>query len=294
MSSSQVLEVAVGLIFVYLVLSTACSGIKEVIARLMDMRAKTLEGAIRNMLADPNDTITSKILQNHIIAGTVPSGEKPPYISSRNFALALFDFIAPTQPGQSISFADLKAGASKLPAPVQKAVIGLIGSAQGDVDTARERVEHWYDDAMDRVSGAYKRRAQIYIAVLGLVLCSALNADTLMIARELWGDQALRTAIVTQAQESVAKAQVSGACNDALKCATDSIRAAEVPPIGWASDGVRKKPEGWEWLWKILGILISSVAVAMGAPFWFSLLNKVVNVRLTGSPPPDSRQPAAS
>jgi hypothetical protein len=293
MSSSQVLEVAIGLIFVYLLLSTACSGIKELIARLMDMRAKTLEDAIQNMLADPNNAITTAILQNHIIAGTVPPGQKPPYISSRNFALALFDFIGPTQPGQSMSLADLKAGASKLPPKAQKAVLGLLESAQGDVDTARERVENWYDDAMERVSGAYKRRAQIYIAVLGLLLCSALNADTLMIARELWGDQALRTAIVTQAQ---AKTQVSGACGDkdALQCATDSIRAAEVPPIGWARDGVRSVPEGWEWLLKILGILISSGAVAMGAPFWFSLLNKVVNLRLTGSPPPDSRQPAAN
>jgi len=43
-----------------------------------------------------------------------------------------------------------------------------------------------------------------------------------------------------------------------------------------------------------MGILISSVAVAMGAPFWFDLLNKVVNLRLTGSPPPDSRQPASN
>jgi len=291
MSSSQVLEVGIGLIFVYLLVSTACSGIKELIARLLDMRAKTLEDAIRNMLADPNNTITKEILQNHLIAGMLPQGQKPSYISSRNFALSLFDVIAPAQQGQS--FAALKAGASKLPEKMQKTVLGLLESAQGDVNIARQRVENWYDDGMERVSGVYKRRAQIYIAVIGLVLCSALNADTVMIARELWGDQALRTAIVTQAQ---AKTQVSGACKDkdALTCATDSIRDAEVPPIGWAGDGVRSVPEGWKWLWKILGILISSVAVAMGAPFWFSLLNKVVNLRLTGSPPPDSRQPAAN
>ena len=101
MSSSQVLEVAIGLMFVYLLLSTACSGIKEIIARLLDMRAKTLEGAIRNMLADPNNEITKEILQNHVIAGTVQAGTKPPYISSRNFALALFDFVAPPK-GRSI------------------------------------------------------------------------------------------------------------------------------------------------------------------------------------------------
>lgn len=291
MSSSQVLEVAVGLIFIYLLLSTACSGIKELIARLLDMRAKTLESAIRNMLADPNNAITNAILQNHVIAGTVQPGNKPSYVSSRNFALSLFDFIATPKEGQSRSMQDLKAGVNKLPAAVQKTLLGLLESAQGDVDLARQRVENWYDDAMERVSGAYKRRSQVYIAVLGLLLCSALNADSLMIVRELWSDQALRSAIVVQAQENATKAEAAGACTDVLKCATDSIRAAEVPPIGWAHDGVRAIPTDGEWAWKILGILISSIAVAMGAPFWFGLLNKIVNLRLTGSPPPDSRQP---
>ncbi len=289
MSSSQVLEIAIGLMFVYLLVSTVSSGIKEVIARLFDMRAKTLESAIRNMLADPKNTVTNNILQNHLIAGTVQPGKKPAYISSRNFALSLFDFIAPPQRGRSRSMEDLKSGVTNLPAATQKAVLGLLESAQGDVELARQRVENWYDDAMERVSGVYKRRSQIYIAVLGLVLCSLLNADSLMIARELWSDQALRSAVVAQAQERANKAQASGACDDVLKCTTDSIRAAEVPPIGWARVGVRGIPEGWGWIWKIFGILISSIAVAMGAPFWFSLLNKVVNLRLTGSPPPDSR-----
>lgn len=294
MSSSQVLEVATGLIFIYLLVSTACSGIKELIAYLFDMRAKTLESAIRNMLADPNNAITKEILNNHFIAGTVAAGKMPPYISSRNFALSLFEFLAPPSNGQSRSIEDLRAGVTKLPQPVQKALLGLLGSAQGDVDLARQRIENWYDDAMERVSGAYKRRAQFYIAGLGLLLCGALNADTLMIARELWSDQALRSAIVTQAQERASKDQASGTCNDVVSCTTDSIRAAEVPPIGWSHTGVRGVPEGWDWCWKILGILISSCAVAMGAPFWFGLLNKIVNLRLTGNPPPDSRQQASN
>jgi hypothetical protein len=40
MLSSQVLEVASGLVFIYLVLSTAASGIKEIIAHAFDMRSE--------------------------------------------------------------------------------------------------------------------------------------------------------------------------------------------------------------------------------------------------------------
>jgi hypothetical protein len=287
MSNSQVLEVALGLIFIYLVLSTVCSWIKEMIARVLNMRAKTLESAIRNMLADPNNAMTSALFQNQLIASTVEPGDSPSYISSRNFALALFDILAPPNPGQSRTVQDLKNGVANLPnARVRTTVLGLLDSAQQDADLARQRVENWYDDTMERVSGAYKRRAQIYVAIIGLVLCVLLNADSLMIIKELWNDQALRAAVVTQAQ----KAQENGDCKDMLNC----IRAANMPPIGWASDGIRSRPESWGWLWKIFGILISGIAVALGAPFWFDLLNKVGNLRLTGNPPPDSRQASTS
>ena len=50
MFGSQILEVVVGLVLVYLALSIGCSGIKEVIAGLLSLRASTLENAIRNML----------------------------------------------------------------------------------------------------------------------------------------------------------------------------------------------------------------------------------------------------
>jgi len=297
MASSQVLEVSVGLIFIYLVVSTVCSGIKELIARALNMRATTLENAIRNLLADPNGSITLKLLQNHLIAGTVDPGSKPPYISSRNFALSLFDVIAPVKPGQPRTIQDLKNGIGNLPDPrVSNALLGLLDSAQQDVDLARLRVENWYDDAMERVSGAYKRRAQVWIAVLGLGLCVGLNVDSLMIIRELWNDEALRTAVAAEAQKQAEAPQGMDKCKDKdpLNCVTASIRSANMPPIGWAGGGVRALPESSGWLWKVMGILISSVAVAMGAPFWFDLLNKVVNLRLTGSPPPDSRQPASN
>jgi hypothetical protein len=299
MLSSQVLEVSVGLIFIYLVVSILCSGIKELIARALDLRANTLESAIRNMLGDPQGSITSKLIQNHLIAGTVEPGIKPAYISSRNFALALFDEIAPANLGQSRTVQDLKNGVGNLPDPrVSKALLGLLDSAQQDVDLARERVENWYDDAMERVGGAYKRRAQMLIAILGLGLCAALNVDSLMIIRELWNDEALRTAVAAEAQKQVETHQATDQCpdkdKDPLNCVAASIRAANMPPIGWAGEGVRALPQSSGWLWKVSGILISSVAVAMGAPFWFDLLNKIVNLRLTGSPPPDSRQPASN
>jgi hypothetical protein len=41
-------------------------------------------------------------------------------------------------------------------------------------------------------------------------------------------------------------------------------------------------------LLKLTGLAISIMAVSMGAPFWFDLLNKLVNVRLVGNRPDPS------
>jgi hypothetical protein len=296
--NSQVLEVAAGLIFVYLVLSTACSGINEVIARVLQMREKALEDAIRQMLRDPQSVLTSRVLQSHLIAASAPSGRKPAYISSRNFALSLFDILAPPVPGQSRTIQDLKNGIKNIPdANVQASILSLLDSAQGNVEVARARVEHWYDDTMERLSGWYKRSAQKIIFALGLALCILLNADTLMLVRELWNDDAVRSSIVSAAQERVKTPTTNDDPGNSLRQLTAYIRAENAPPIGWvwnktSSDDTRGLPEGAEWIWKAIGILISTVAVGMGTPFWFDLLNKVVNLRLTGDPPPDSRQTA--
>lgn len=44
----------------------------------------------------------------------------------------------------------------------------------------------------------------------------------------------------------------------------------------------------WNGAIMLAGWLVSGIAIAMGAPFWFDLLSKVVNVRNTGKPPTSS------
>jgi hypothetical protein len=290
MSSSQVLEVAAGLVFIYLVLSTASSGIKEFISHMFGLRAKTLERAIRNMLMDTNSSLTSKLLANHLITSTVQLGDKPAYISSRNFAFALFDVLAPAISAQQRTMQDLKNGINSLPDPqVRSTLLGLVDSAQGDLEVARQRIENWYDDTMERVSGWYKRKSQLIIFFVGLSLCVLVNADTLMMVHELWNDDALRAAVLDQAHTRGTTAEVNK--QDPFDTVA-YIRQASTPPIGWSRmrGNVRGLPDSYHWISKIVGILITAIAVAMGAPFWFELLNKIVNLRLTGNPPPDSRQ----
>jgi len=68
---------------------------------------------------------------------------------------------------------------------------------------------------------------------------------------------------------------------------------AQLLEIGVATQGADGKLSPvwlpWEWkqaIWpKLLGLLITAIAVSLGAPFWFDLLNKIVNIRAAGRAP---------
>jgi hypothetical protein len=47
-------------------------------------------------------------------------------------------------------------------------------------------------------------------------------------------------------------------------------------------------PTGW--LLKIVGLLISGIAAAQGAPFWFDLLKNIIKIRSSGSTPSETLQ----
>ncbi|MGC1485867.1 MAG: hypothetical protein WA789_18895 [Candidatus Acidiferrum sp.] len=292
MFGSQVLEVVIGIALIYLVLSIGCSGLKEVIAGAFSLRAKTLEKAVRNMLKNGPNDYTAKLFAHPLIAGTAPEGEKPSYISARMFAAALFDVVAPAEASQPRTMQSLRAGVAQIPdAKLRGTLLNFIDSGGGDVDAARLRVEHWFDDTMARVSGWYKRTAKKIIFVAGLLLCLAVNADTLMIVKELWSDQALRSAVVAQAVKKVQSTTPADYINPtgSLQQVAGEIREANTPPVGWSRDAsdIRAFPSNYgAGALKLLGILLSSFAIVLGAPFWFDILNNFINLRSSGNPPP--------
>jgi hypothetical protein len=291
MFGSQVLEVVIGLTLIYLILSIGCSGIKEIIAALFSLRAQTLEKGVRNMLKNGANDYTTQLFAHPLVQATAPEGQKPSYISARMFASALFDIVAPADVTQTRTIQSLRASVTQIPdAKLRTTLLNMIDSAGGDIDAARLKVEHWFDDTMARVSGWYKRMAQKIIFVAGLMLCAAVNADTLMIVKELWSDQALRSAMVAQAGQKVQSTTPADYLNQegSLQQVAVEIRDVNTPPIGWSRDprDIRIWPGGvGDQALKVLGILLTSFAIVMGAPFWFDMLNNVVNLRLSGNPP---------
>lgn len=102
----EILEVAVGLIFMWLVLSIAAMTILEWIGNALAWRANALEESIREMLN--SGELTKKLYEHPLIASLYQSAKKagkkphlPSYIPATKFASALFDIV--TQAGTEAS-----------------------------------------------------------------------------------------------------------------------------------------------------------------------------------------------
>jgi hypothetical protein len=139
---------------------------------------------------------------------------------------------------------------------------------------------------MDRVSSWYKRRSQKLALLLGLFAAIAVNADTITIMNSLSHDQAMRSALVAASQE-YAKIQSQDANGTAEQRIGNNLKKIEKLglPIGWNRDDPRLVPNGfWEWVSKVFGWLLTAVAISLGAPFWFDLLNKFMAARSSIKP----------
>lgn len=114
MFDSEILDVVIGMVFIFLLLSLICSAVNEIIEAKLKNRAGDLERGIKELLNDQSGTgLTAKIYQHPLISslyrGNYVGGEDakkakssdqpdlPSYIPARNFALALMDIILPPQ-----------------------------------------------------------------------------------------------------------------------------------------------------------------------------------------------------
>jgi hypothetical protein len=89
-----ILEVAIGLIFSWLILSIATMQLQEWISSLFGWRGELLEDSLKRMLQD--DELVAAFYNQPLISSLSQSDRKPSYIPSDRFAQSLFDVIINT------------------------------------------------------------------------------------------------------------------------------------------------------------------------------------------------------
>lgn len=269
MFGSEILDVAIGLMMMFLMLSLVVSSIKEALETVLHQRSKGLERGIREMFGDRGKrTELVGEFYNHPLINSLFSGKYKPgkasnlpsYIPSKMFALAVIDLIAsksvpPVQPGhpplseQSIlesferSLVNFPGGSQ-----MRGALEPLLLASGGRLNELRVQLENWFDSSMDRVAGWYKRQTQIIIAATGLSLACLMNIDSLAIVRYLNTNQTARSVLmarVEQYRQARENANATSASTGGPKTSdlTDPLGWLERQgglPLGWA---VRPAPD---------------------------------------------------
>lgn len=312
MFGSQILDIAIGLIFIYLILALTCTAINEMIAGWLDRRCKNLFEGIRTLLNDPTMRVPStastadqglldRFYSHPLIKTLEEHGRKPSYIPSRTFALTLLDLIAPAGSEGSKTITDVRKAVEGLPAdsPIRRALLVMIDDAGDDLKKVQANIEIWFNNSMDRVAAWYKTRTQTIVFLIAVLVVLATNADTIRIGKALSDDPALRDALVVQAQEYAKNTPPQGTPDpskpptnkiEEIKKNVTAIQGLGVP-LGYKGDTPdMADPFTW-WLSKIIGLLLTIGAASLGAPFWFDMLNKFINVREAGKSPDEVAKP---
>jgi hypothetical protein len=201
----------------------------------------------------------------------------------------------------------------------------LLRETQGDIEKFKAGLEEWFDTTMERVTGWYKKRIAFITFFVGLTLAVLLNIDTLDIARQLSKDPRMREQFVQLASAMVKDSLMrsDSASFTKLKQRLDTMYIMSSNTQSILSSSRMNNPAliriktqicaGWNWkkdslnciqqcittivalftssvFYKSLpGCLLTAIAISLGAPFWFDLLNKLVQLRGSVLPPTDSK-----
>lgn len=268
MFNSTVLEVAIGLVFCYASVSLITSSIYEAIASGLNLRSKTLFKGIQSLLNEGEGSNQTLLLgiYNHALTSPLGNGmaatikdikHKPSYIESKNFASALIQTIQ-SAPGNFVQLGQDINGIQN--DQIKQLLRGMYDSSAEKMENFQSNLATWFDAGMDSISGTYKRQSQLWCFVITLGLAVIFNIDSIHLFTSLWQHPALVEQISNPATSS-----------------QEALTTLKTLPIGWSTNTFC--------LYSIPGWLITATTSLFGGPFWFDLLNQLINLRGTGSKP---------
>ena len=306
-----ILNVAIGIVFVYLLFSLIVSAANEVLQSALAKRQKYLWDGIYELLQDRTSEskggsiVPSKEFCNHPLIQALSKGANgmPSYIPTELFATTILDLVKTGKLGQSGSQeGDIGSLIDKIQNDdLKRALKALWDDAAQKEEAFKEGLKSWFNNAMDRVSGWYKRYTQYWLLALAGLCTIACNVDSIHILQVLSTDPAVNQSLVKQATKyfedhrsqsgsspgstpAPSPSSTSTLAGDAkdLETQVESLETLSLP-VGWSSP--QQEYFQRNWLMVLIGWALTTLAGSLGAPFWFDTLNRIMNIRAAGKVP---------
>ena len=284
-----ILEIALGLVLTWLILSVATVEIQDIINKWLDKRAKFLETAILDMFRGEQEFVDKfyeqpaiKALYKKNLLGKL---KKPDHIPNAVFAEAVFEIFVNlgTRDGElsedTISLEriidqieEINAKNKELGYFLRRLLpefdstqsIRNLRQSQTKITEFKTNAETWFDASMTKASKWYAENAKSFAFVIGLVLAISFNVDSVLITKQLWREPTLRQSLIAQAQ--IAEVDTGPKSVAELGAYYEDLKL----PVGWGEGAAPTNARDWRA--KALGWFISALAAMQGAPFWFGIL----------------------
>jgi hypothetical protein len=273
---SVVLEVVLGLVFIYAWVGFACTAVVEFLESFRAQRGKQLALAIERMLGPE---LKQQFYEHGLIQSQSKPKRLPSYLPASSFATVTLDLLG-------VNSAQFRQQLAALPGETGKTLRALTADAT-NYEQVAARLEQWFDGSMERCSGWFRRRARLAALTTGLVLASLLNVDSIEIASALYSDTHLRLSVTMQAE---AEGQVPIGRRMADK--GPSVMSIPVEsgtlPLGWENSRFATRAQWSENAWsqpsfwfgpvlvKLLGLFVTALAGGLGSAFWFNALRRLL------------------
>jgi hypothetical protein len=199
-----------------------------------------------------------------------------------------------------------------------------------ELEMVRVNIEEWFNNAMNRLTGWYKRRCLVTTMLVGILIAVIVNVDSVNLVSRLWREPDLRIAILNNIENILTENNTSTLNVGQLSSIQQQFSSINLP-VGWLGSPIsltggpettiskvctpfsRQENEIYGilvsgqcypiinspqvddltgWFIKLAGILLSGIAASPGASFWFDLLKKIINVRLSGVNPSEVKTKA--
>ena len=316
MFSSAAIEVVIGLVFIYILYSLLVTIITELIATIFKQRGNILQKGLKRMLDDDpkeekgndkkkaedtnNDKnankdedakkedvlLSTKFLDSAEIKYLGTKSRFPSYINPATFSRAMVSVLKKLNDAEDLFDKNLEKLKNKEnKSDTEEIIYNFLLEADGNVEKFKSLMESWYNETMDRVIGWYKRRLKLITFGIAILVAFTFSVDTIGIAKKLTMESDSRMEIVKMASDYSSNtnkdADSTQQIDEDLKEIIKDIRKQE-SIISIDRPSITEICTGDFWSY-VLGCILTAIALSLGAPFWFDLLDKLVKMRGSGN-----------
>jgi hypothetical protein len=285
------LDVFVSLITIYIVLALTVSALTEIISRLLGLRSIGLKSGIRSILQDPNvkglTGETKRFWNSGIIKSATDGDSSPNSLDALTFATATL-VTAGVDVARNAAQAKSMIAAAPINSHLKDVLTGLADRSLSRGTTLHDELAQHFDATMEKIGRWYRHWTQGIAFVLAVIFTVYVNANTLDILHQLTAHPESRLELAKiQSSLSTDPADHARAMSN-LKDVDAIITSDTLSGKGLLPE-ITKDP-----FRTIVGLLITILAVSLGAPFWFDVLARISPKASGADRPPSSvsSQPA--